>query len=64
MRKKTRSITMFVDPKYEHRLRLIKATTGITAFVENALDKVDEQLLTEQILTKFNFSKGNADEQA
>lgn len=55
---------MFVDPKYEHRLRLIKATVGITAFVENALDKVDEQLLTEQVLTKFNFSKGNADEQA
>ena len=64
MRKKTRSITLFVDPKYEHRLRLIKATIGITAFVENALDKVDEQLLTEQVLTKYNLRKGNADEQA
>lgn len=64
MRKKTRSITLFVDPKYEHRLRLIKATMGITAFVESALDKVDEQLLTEQVLTKYNLSKGNADEQA
>ena len=64
MRKKTRSITLFVDPKYEHRLRLIKATVGITAFVENALDKVDEQLLTEQVLTKYNLRKGNADEQA
>ena len=64
MRKKTRSITLFVDPKYEHRLRLIKATIGITAFVENALDKVDEQLLTEQVLTKYNLRKGNSDEQA
>lgn len=64
MRKKTRSITLFVDPKYEHRLRLIKATMGITAFVENALDKVDEQLLTEQVLNKYNLRKGNADEQA
>lgn len=64
MRKKTRSITLFVDPKYEHRLRLIKATIGITAFVENALDKVDEQLLTEQVLNKYNLRKGNADEQA
>ena len=64
MRKKTRSITLFVDPKYEHHLRLIKATIGITAFVENALDKVDEQLLTEQVLTKYNLRKGNSDEQA
>ena len=46
-RLKTKTITMYVSPKYEDKLNYLKHTTGITAFMEEALDKlvVDEKTL-------------------
>ena len=44
-RLKTKSITMYIDPKYTDKVNYLKHTTGLTRFVENALENlvVDEQ---------------------
>lgn len=39
-RLKTKSITMYIDPKYEDVIDYIKLTKGITSFFEECLDKV------------------------
>ena len=42
---KSKSITMYVDPKYADKITYLKYTTGVTAYFENALDKlkIDEE---------------------
>ena len=44
-RLKTKSITMYIDPKYTDKVNYLKHTTGLTRFVEDALENlvVDEQ---------------------
>lgn len=44
-RLKTKSITMYIDPKYTDKVNYLKHTTGLTRFVETALENlvVDEQ---------------------
>ena len=44
-RLKTKSITMYIDPKYTDKVNYLKHTTGLTHFVEDALEKlvVDDQ---------------------
>ena len=55
-RRKNKTITIYVDQKYEDKLLYLKHTTGITAFFESALDnmKVDEAKLdmVKQIVSK------------
>lgn len=44
-RLKTKSITMYIDTKYTDKVNYLKHTTGLTRFVEDALENlvVDEQ---------------------
>ena len=44
-RLKTKSITMYIDPKYTDKVNYLKHTTGLTRFVETALEnmKVDPE---------------------
>lgn len=39
-RLKTKSITMYIDPKYTDKVNYLKHTTGLTRFVETALDRL------------------------
>ncbi len=39
-RRKCKTVTLYVDPKYDGVLLYLKHTIGITAFIEGALDKV------------------------
>lgn len=41
VRKKSKTITLYVDPKYEDKLLYLKNTVGITTFIEEALDKLE-----------------------
>ena len=39
-RLKTKSITMYIDPKYTDKITYLKHTTGLTKFVEDALERL------------------------
>ena len=47
-RLKTKSITMYISPKYTDKVNYLKHTTGLTHFVEDALENlvVDDQIMT------------------
>lgn len=57
-RLKTKSITMYIDPKYTDKVNFLKHTTGLTHFVEDALEKlvVDDQMMQ---MVKILESKKN-----
>lgn len=40
-RLKSRSITMYVDDKYNDKLLYLRHTTGVTAFFERCLDELE-----------------------
>lgn len=44
---KSKSITMYIDPKYSDKILYLKYTSSVTEFFEKALDKlkVDEDKL-------------------
>lgn len=46
-RNKTLQITVNIEPKYRDKVAYLKHTTGLTAFIENALAglKVDEAVM-------------------
>lgn len=46
-RKKTRQITVNIDPAFNDKIAYLKYTTGLTAFIEKALAglKVDEAVM-------------------
>ena len=38
---KSKSITMYIDPKYTDKVNYLKHTSGLTNFVERALDALE-----------------------
>lgn len=40
-RRKTKTLTVFLDPKYEEKLSYIKNTIGLTTWVEKLLDELE-----------------------
>lgn len=40
-RRKTKTLTVFLDPKYEEKLAYIKDTVGLTTWVEKLLDELE-----------------------
>ena len=40
-RRKTKTLNLYVNPKYELKLLYLKHTIGITKFVEQCLDKLE-----------------------
>ena len=48
-RLKSRSITMYVDPKYNDKLLYLRHTIGVTKFFEQCLEdlKVDEEKVVQ-----------------
>lgn len=56
-RLKTKTITMYVSPKYEDKLNYLKHTTGITAFMEEALDKLVVDDKTMDMIRTLEKSK-------
>ena len=58
-RLKTKSITMYIDPKYTLKVEYLKYTTSLTRFVENALDKlVMDPALLESVKKIIDIKEG------
>jgi len=57
---KSKSITMYIDPKYTDKIDYLKLTKGVTRFFEECLDtvKVDEGKL--QVLKDLRAMKAAA----
>lgn len=58
-RAKAKTITLYVNPKYNDTVLYLKYTGGITKFIEECLDKVEIDEALMRSIKRVEFAKGS-----